>query len=270
MTAPIPFEKHRFRAAARHYLQGRPAYASGLIRRLVQLAALGPQSRVMDLGCGPGQLALALAPFVGAVTAVDPEPEMLRLAEAGAAEQGLEIAIIEASSAEIGPQLGRFDLVVIGRAFHWMDRPRTLESLNEIILPGGAVALLHTRIPALPDNAWAKAYDALIDRYAAGDTARHQRKSPDWPAHEAVMLESPFCRIERIAVLERQRSCVESIVERALSLSSTSPEKIGARTADLAREMRQALTPFAEGDAAGGWIGEIVESEAIIAWRPET
>jgi protein-L-isoaspartate O-methyltransferase len=67
MSAPIPFEKHRFRAAAPYYLQGRPAYAPALIRRLVQVCALDRNCRVMDLGCGPGQLAHALAPFVGEV-----------------------------------------------------------------------------------------------------------------------------------------------------------------------------------------------------------
>jgi hypothetical protein len=40
MSLPIPFEKHRFRAAAAYYRQGRPAYAPALIRRLIQISAL--------------------------------------------------------------------------------------------------------------------------------------------------------------------------------------------------------------------------------------
>src|SRR5262245_4898832 len=76
----MPLEPSRFRTAAQYYLRGRPPYAAGLIRRVVQLCGLDATHRVLDLGCGPGQLALAFAPFVGQVVGIDPEPEMLRIA----------------------------------------------------------------------------------------------------------------------------------------------------------------------------------------------
>jgi SAM-dependent methyltransferase len=262
--AVIPFEKRRFRTAAGHYLQGRPAYAPALIDRLVQLTSLGRDARVLDLGCGPGQLALALAPHAGEVVAVDPEPEMLRIAAENAAAAGLQIRFVEGSSGDIGPELGRFHLAVIGRAFHWMDRPRTLQRLDGLIEPGGAVALLRTRNPELPENAWAEAFDGVIERYAVDDEARRQRKAPGWLRHEAILLNSSFSRIEFIAVLERRQRPVERFIDRALSLSSTSSAKIGERTADLAAELRTALAPF----AVDGMISEVVESGATIAWRP--
>lgn len=262
---PIPFEKRRFRTAAQHYLQGRQGYAPALFRRLLQLTETGPRSRILDLGCGPGQIAIALAPHTGEVTAVDPEPEMLKIAAENAAAAGLRIQFVEGSSADLGPALGRFHLVVIGRAFHWMDRPLTLQRLDGMIEPGGAVALLGTRDPDLPDNAWSKPYDALIELYAGDDAARRQRKSPDWLRHEAVLLDSPFSRIETIAVLERRMTPVERFIDRALSMSSTSAAKIGERTAELAAELRAALEPF----AVDGMVRETVQSAATIAWRPQ-
>jgi len=69
--------ERRFRSAAQYYLAGRPFYSSLLIRRVVGLNAT---HRVLDLGCGPGQLAAAFGPFVGEVIALDPEPEMLEIA----------------------------------------------------------------------------------------------------------------------------------------------------------------------------------------------
>jgi len=131
--ATIPFEKRRFRTAAQHYLQGRQPYAPALFQRLMQLTGTGPKSRVMDLGCGPGQIAVALAPHVGEVTAIDPEPEMLRVAAENAAAAHSKICFIPGSSDDLGPALGRFRLVVIGRAFHWMDRARTLQRLDGLI-----------------------------------------------------------------------------------------------------------------------------------------
>ena len=262
--ASVSFTKRRFRTAAQHYLQGRQPYASALFQRLMQFTGTGPQSRVMDLGCGPGQIAVALAPHVGGVTAIDPEPEMLRVAAENAAAAGLQIRFIEGSSSDLGPALGHFRLVVIGRAFHWMDRARTLQRLDGLIEPGGAVALLGTHEPELPDNAWAKAYDPLIESYAADDVTRRERKSPDWLRHEAVLLDSPFSRIEMIAVLERRLTPLERFVDRALSMSSTSAARIGEKTAALAAEVRSTLAPF----AVEGMIREVVRSGATIAWRP--
>jgi SAM-dependent methyltransferase len=260
----IPFEKRRFRTAAQHYLQGRPAYAPALFDRVVALTALRSDARVLDLGCGPGQLALAFAPRVAEVVGIDPEPEMLRIASESAAAAGLAVRFIEGSSADLGPALGRFHLVVIGRAFHWMDRPRTLKALDELLEPSGAIALFHTREPDLPDNAWLKPYDELVERYSVNDEARRRRKSPDWLPHEAILLESPFSRIETICVLERRRTPVERLIDRALSLSSSSAAKIGARAADLSAELRTLLTPL----AVDGLLGEVIQSTAMIAWRP--
>jgi SAM-dependent methyltransferase len=262
MSALHPFEKHRFRAAAPYYLQGRPPYAPALIRRLAQVCRLGRESRVMDLGCGPGQLARALAPFVGAVTAVDPEPEMLRIAASSGAEEAANIRFIEASSKDIAPAWGRFDLVVIGRAFHWMDRLLTLQLLDQVIVPGGAVALLGTDHPQVPDNAWVEAFDSIIDRLSAGDSARAKRKSSGWQSHEAVLLGSAFSRLERIAAWERRQTPLKTFLDRARSLSSVSG-KIEELAGKAALELHAALAPY----STEGTISEVVESKATIAWR---
>jgi hypothetical protein len=81
--------------------------------------------------------------------------------------------------------------------------------------------------------------------------------------HEAVLLDSSFHRLERLAVIERRATPVERFVDRALSLSSVSQHQIGERADDLAREMRQAMTAFAR----DGLVAEVVESEALIARR---
>ena len=52
------------------------------------------------------------------------------------------------------PYLGRFKLVTIGRAFHWMDRPATLGLLDALVEAGGAVALFGETYPDVAENAW--------------------------------------------------------------------------------------------------------------------
>jgi SAM-dependent methyltransferase len=264
MTAQtIPFKPRRFRTAVEHYLQGRPPYAPRLFERVAVLCGLGPSHRVLDLGCGPGQIALALAPFAKEVTAVDPEPEMLRIAAEAAAHAGAAVRFVEGSFYDIGPQLGTFRLAAMGRAFHWMDRADTLMRLDAMIEPEGAVLLVDDDHPELPDNAWLKSFNALIERYAEGDADRVTRKSPGWVRHEALLLDSPFGRLEKIAVIDRRRTPVERFVDRALSLSSTTRERLGERADQLAAEVRETMSKT----ATDGLVTEAVESSALIAWR---
>jgi SAM-dependent methyltransferase len=266
MTAEESFARRRFRTAARHYLRGRPAYADLLIRRVAELCRLTRDSRLLDLGCGPGQLALAFAPFVAEVTAVDPEPEMLRIASEHAAEVGVAIRFLAGSSDTLSSELGRFRLIAIGRAFHWMDRPRCLERLDDMTEPEGAVALFGDRHPKLPENGWRETFKGLIGRYAADDDTRVDRDAPGWLPHEAVLLDSPFSRLERIAVIERRHTPVERFIDRAFSMSSSSEARLGPRAAELAGELRAAMASF----APEGLVTEVVESQALIARRPTT
>lgn len=253
----------RFRAAARHYLRGRPLYAPALIRRVAQLCGLNSTSRVLDLGCGPGMLALAFAPLVGEVIGIDPEPEMLRVARAEAARVGPRVECREGSSADLGPDLGVFRMVAIGRAFHWMERQETLARLDRIVEPEGAVVLFGDDHPKVPDNRWAEAFDQVIDHYLGSDPTRAAWGAPGWVRHEAVLLDSPFCRLERVAVIERRATPVEHLVDRALSYSRAWQSPDGGRAEDLAGAVRQALAAFAR----AGVVTEVVETGALIASR---
>jgi hypothetical protein len=197
---------------------------------------------------------------------MDPEPEMLRIAREPAAQAGRTIDYREGSSSQLGPELGRFRLVAIGRAFHWMDRQETLQRLDSIIEPEGAVVLFWDNHLPVPDNRWVDVFEGLIDRYAIHDRGRAMRRSPDWLRHEAVLLDSPFSYLERIAIIERRATPVEGFVDRALSLSSVSRDRIGAQADDLAREVREVMATFAKDQM----VTEVVETEALIARRVST
>jgi SAM-dependent methyltransferase len=264
MPIVIAFDPGRFESAAPYYLEGRPRYADRLIRQVADLLGLCGTQRLLDLGTGPGQLAIAFAPYAGDVTAIDPEPEMLRIAAEQAAQVGVRLNLLEGNSYTLDGSLGPFELVTIGRAFHWMDRPRTLEVLDKLIQPAGAVALFSTRHPSVPENEWLKDYDALVDSYGEANSHRRIRRSAGWVPHEAVLLDSPFSELQRIGVIERRLTPLEQLVTRALSFSITSPGRIGARADQLAEAIRATLSAH----AAEGMIREVVESESLLAFRP--
>jgi hypothetical protein len=78
------------------------------------------------------------------------------------------------------------------------------------------------------------------------------------------LLASPFCRLERFGIVERRRIPPERLVDRALSMSSSSRTRLGAQVDQLAGEIAE----FANKVARDGLVDEVVESTALIASRP--
>ena len=72
----------------RDYVDGRPPYSHELRAVLVSELGLDGSGALLDVGCGPGTLALALADLFGTVTGVDPEPEMLDEARPTSSRRG--------------------------------------------------------------------------------------------------------------------------------------------------------------------------------------
>ena len=265
MAEPQLFQPRRFRTAASHYLAGRPPYAPRLIRHVARFIGLEPDDRVLDLGCGPGMLAGAFARLAGEVVAIDPEPEMLRIAEAEFGDAG-RINFVRGSSFDLSPDLGRFRLVTMGRSFQWMDRADTLRRLDSLIEPDGAVALFNSHHREAPEMTWLEPYRALVRRYAETDGTHVKRRSPDWVSHEAILLASPFSLLDEIVVIERRQVSVTQLVERALSRSSTTTERLGEAAPRLAAEIEALLSPM----AADGMLTEVMATMALIARRRGT
>jgi SAM-dependent methyltransferase len=255
--------ERRFRSTVSHYLAGRPPYAPRLIRRVAGLVGLGPADAVLDLGCGPGQLARGFAALAREVVAMDPEPEMLRVA-ADASAGMPAIRFVLGGSDDLAPSLGRFRLVTMGRSFHWMDRAVTLRRLDALIEPGGAVALFNTDAAEVPENAWMERYRTLRRRYVGDDPERRQRRGEAWMRHEGVLLASPFSCVEGCSVFERREIVAASLIDRVFSMSSTAPARLAARAVDLQREIEVLIREI----APDGRLIEVVESSALVARRP--
>jgi len=262
MHSAPDFLERRFQTAAAHYRKGRAPYPARLIDDVADMLHLSPADRLMDLGCGPAQLAAAFAPSVGQVLALDPEPLMLELARETV--HGLDnVTVARGSSDDLRPELGSFRAVLIGRAFHWMDRPETLRRCEALLGQDGAVVLFGDQRPAIPENGWVREYEALLERWSATDAERARRKSDAFLPHISVLLDSAFSRLRRVSVVWRRPLTLDDLIQRALSQSSTSRARLG----EGAEEMIDELHAEAAGWNSEGRFVEVLESSALIAQR---
>ena len=265
MIAAAPQPASRFRSAGPYYVRFRPRYPAALIEMLARRCGLDGSGRLLDLGCGPGFLAIALAPHVGEAVGMDPEPEMLGLAASEANAAGVRLTLVEGGSADLGPHLGEFRLVTMGRSFHWMERDLTLAALDGLVVPGGAVAVLGEHHVEAADNDWRAVWETIREKWtgtAGGSRAR--KRNPDWVPHDAVLRRSAFSDVERLTVPLTRDTDFEALIGRAYSMSSSTPAALGDKRADFEAELRQALAPFLH----DGAIREDVEFEALLARRP--
>lgn len=132
-----------FAGTAAYYARFRPAYPPALLDDLAADCGLDGTGCLLDLGCGTGQLAIGLRPRFASVVGLDASEEMLDEARRQARAAGVDgIDWVAAPAEAVTPDLGRFRLVTIGRAFHWMHQVEVLRRCQAVLEPGSALAIL--------------------------------------------------------------------------------------------------------------------------------
>lgn len=129
------------------------------LTKLLEVWRPAPDARALDVGCGTGRLAVALAPHVGQVTGADLTPAMLDQARALQAQTGLRnIDWRQADVTALPFADGAFDLVICSAMLHHVSSPATvLGEMRRVCAPGGLIAAMDLT-PAVEKSA---AFDAM-------------------------------------------------------------------------------------------------------------
>ncbi len=108
---------------------------------LLQAADPGPDDRVLDVGCGTGIVARQVASRLGArgaVTGVDPSPDMLAVARAAASREGVAMEWLEGSAESLPFPGNSFDLVLCQFALMFFaDRAAALAEIRRVMTGTG-------------------------------------------------------------------------------------------------------------------------------------
>lgn len=108
------------------------AFVHELAGGVLEWLAAQPGERILDLGCGDGQLTGRIAATGASVVGVDASPEMV------AASRARGIAAEEASAESLPYTNGAFDAVFSNAALHWVHgQDAMMAEVHRVLKPGG-------------------------------------------------------------------------------------------------------------------------------------
>jgi len=143
-------EQFRDRSVVRAY-GARPPYPRGTVELLESLLPPGP-ARVLELGCGSGDLSLQLAPRVAALDALDPSEPMLEAARARAGASHPNVRWLAAAAESFQPD-SAYSLAVAAESLHWMEWSVVLPRVASWLRPGAVLAIVTRELAPLPWDA---------------------------------------------------------------------------------------------------------------------
>jgi SAM-dependent methyltransferase len=133
---------------------------------LIDLVPEDPEARWVEVACGPGLIARAMAPRVGSVVGVDLTPSMIETARADAADAGVENVTFELGDATVlDLPDDSFDGAITRFSLHHIPAPiRVLEEMRRVVRPGGYVVVAdHVTDDDGPAAAWHEEIERLRD-----------------------------------------------------------------------------------------------------------
>ncbi|MBI4165097.1 MAG: class I SAM-dependent methyltransferase [Acidobacteria bacterium] len=178
----------------------------------VEFAKPQPTDLALDVACGPGAYALALAPRVKFARGIDITEEMIRRARAFQAEKQIANAAFDCGEAEALPYSdATFDLVTCQMSFHHMPKPElALGEMVRVTKPEGRIVLIDTLGPES---------DSKFELHNAIESTRD-------PSHSSALRLTTFlkmfddCGLEilRQSLKRRQRSFNHWMLRAGLEL----------------------------------------------------
>jgi ubiquinone/menaquinone biosynthesis C-methylase UbiE len=254
---------------AGYYSRYRYKYSPDFFRELAGRLQLDGQGRLLDLGCGTGQLTLPLAAYFEEAVGLDFPPSLLEQAALDAQQAGVKnVRWVEGSASglpSLKESLGSFQVVTIND-FNGMDQPGALYQLNQMVVPGGTLAIIETKTNSKffeATEGWAFEVRMILHKnfgYKFWDAT----SQTNIPAFEKVLAGSRFSQVEVFEMEDTRYLTADEIIGLIYSESSTSKLVLRDRQAKFEQEIRQTLHEYNPADR----FEDHIHISTILARRP--
>lgn len=130
-----------FNEVAVEYDRNRPTYPDALIDQACEVAGIGDGDRVLEIGCGTGQLTRSLLARGLRVTALEPGDQLIGVAEENLRETA-DVEFVNARLEDMPPPRESYEAVFSASAIHWVDPDLSWRKIADALAPGGTLALV--------------------------------------------------------------------------------------------------------------------------------
>lgn len=232
-----------FAGTAWYYARYRPGYPNAVLERLRTEFDLDGTGRLLDLGCGTGELARSLSQDVEEAIGVDASPDMLTEARLQAEAEGItNVQWVCQRAEDLPSELGPFRLTTIGNSFHWMDQRAVLDDVYRRTGQGG-VAILGN-----PGGIWSGHADwerVVRDVLVHFLGPRRMTRSGPFDAQEGAewrtLRQSRFTDVTRVEYRWSRPVDADVIIGELYSTSFANKALLGDQAEEFEREVRRSL-----------------------------
>ena len=141
-----------FRGTAEYYSIGRPPYSQQLADTMARALSLDGTGQLLDVGCGPGVLVLALATLFDRIVGLDPEEGMLREGARRCDQAGLaNVRWIRGVAEDVASlDIAPCRVVTFGQSFHRVHRLEVANLMFDLLETGGSLVLISNVVAGRP------------------------------------------------------------------------------------------------------------------------
>jgi ubiquinone/menaquinone biosynthesis C-methylase UbiE len=235
-----------FEGTSEYYSQYRPEYPQAMFEDIVTKYNLGESGRLLDIGCGPGVLAIPLSKYFEEVVAVDIDSGMIKEGKERADALGINnIKWLTKSADELESKIGIFKLITLGASFHWLNRPRFCNLAFKILSDDGGMFLSWTghSIWNKERNVWEEKVLEIIKKYL-GDKRRAGNGvfEVQTDKNEDTIKNAGFSRIEfKRYPSDVRMVTVEDIIKGQYTTSYAAKNLFGDRAGEFEKELSMEL-----------------------------
>jgi SAM-dependent methyltransferase len=273
----VNYDPTTYRGAATYYRRGRAPYSEQLAATLTRELGLDGRGRLLDVGCGPGVVAIELAGEFRYVIGLDPDPDMLlEAADQAARRKVSNIGWIRALAEHLPARpTSAFSVVTFAQSFHRTDRERVAEAVYDLLEPGGSIVLMAPTVhgrPAPEPQPYPPMPHEAVERLVARYLGTRRRSGQGFTRAPVDRFEDALARTRfgtaRTVFAPGRPDIIRDIDSLAAhyhSMSWAAPHLFGDDLQRFDTELRALLLEQSPNGLFWDWPGD---TELVIAQRP--